>query len=236
MYNQQPYGQPYGQYPQQQPYYDPRGQAGYPDAFGPEGSQDRGLGKKLLIAGAAIAAVAAVCVIGGVVYKKSRKKKTVQTKDGKTREIEVDVFVDESGRELPGQIFDEYGNLVNEQEILSRSQTAPGPQYGTPALPPPQQYPQQFPPQQQYPQCQQPPFNPYATPSCQPNFAPPPYVSQSSFNSAPYGTPYGAPPPNCVPPAQFAPPPQNYGSYGGPPPMNAASVIGSISPYPSGPY
>ena len=210
--------------------------------FGPDG--DRGLGKKLLIAGAAIAAVAAVAVIGGVVYKKSKKKKVVQTKDGKTREIEVEAFVDESGRELPGQVFDEYGNLVNEQEILSRAQTpAPGAgQYGTPALPPQQQgYNSQCQPPSYggYPQQQY-----YGAPPQQPNFAPPPYASQPycsqpGYNSAPYGAPsYGAPPPNAfVPPAQFAPPQQQgYGSYGGPAPMNAASMIGNISPYPTGPY
>ena len=84
----------------------------------PGEDQERGLGKALLIgAGAAAAGVTAY-----IAYKKAtkKKKKKVKTKKGKTREIDCDVLVDESGNELPGQEFDESGRCINEDEVISK--------------------------------------------------------------------------------------------------------------------
>merc|ERR1712232_584591 len=106
------YGAPPGGYPGGPPQYGPDGQP-----MGPDG--DRGLGKALLIgAGAAVAAIGTYAVYSKVT---SKKKKKVKTKNGKTREIDCDVLVDSTGRELPGQEFDEYGRCVNENEVLSRA-------------------------------------------------------------------------------------------------------------------
>ena len=80
--------------------------------------QDRGLGKALLLgAGAAVAAVGAYAA-----YKKTtKKKKRVKTKKGKTREIDCDVLVDDSGNELPGQEFNEKGRCINEDAVLEKA-------------------------------------------------------------------------------------------------------------------
>ena len=118
------YGAPGGYPPQQMnPYGAPPGAYGAPQMgpngqpMGPDG--DRGLGKALLIgAGAAVAAIGTYAVYSKVTNK---KKKKVKTKNGKTREIDCDVLVDSTGRELPGQQFDESGRCVNENEVLSRA-------------------------------------------------------------------------------------------------------------------
>merc|ERR1712137_568153 len=108
---------PYNQYNQPGPY---GGQPGF-DPNCQEG--DRGLGKKLAIgAGVAALAVGTAVVAGGIYHhhKKQKKKKTVYV-NGKSRDIDCDVFVDDRGIELPGQQFDERGVCVNEQEVLSRA-------------------------------------------------------------------------------------------------------------------
>merc|ERR1712000_341458 len=95
-----------------QPGFDPNCQEG-----------DRGLGKKLAIgAGVAALAVGTAVVAGGIYHhhKKQKKKKTVYV-NGKSRDIDCDVLVDDRGIELPGQQFDERGVCVNEQEVLSRA-------------------------------------------------------------------------------------------------------------------
>eukprot|EP01023_Acetabularia_acetabulum_P055638 TRINITY_DN6439_c0_g1_i3.p3 TRINITY_DN6439_c0_g1~~TRINITY_DN6439_c0_g1_i3.p3 ORF type:complete len:199 (+),score=44.28 TRINITY_DN6439_c0_g1_i3:53-598(+) len=117
------YGAP-GGYPPQQNMYGAPPAGAYPQ-YGPDGQPigpdgDRGLGKALLIgAGAAVAAMGTYAVYSKV--SKNKKKKKVKTKSGKTREITCDVLVDETGRELPGQEFDESGRCVNENEVLSRA-------------------------------------------------------------------------------------------------------------------
>merc|ERR1711879_34055 len=75
---------------------------------------ERGLGKAFLAGVGGIASY--------VAYKKISKKtkKHVKTKDGKTREIDCDVLVDESGNELPGQEFDESGRCINEDEVVAK--------------------------------------------------------------------------------------------------------------------
>merc|ERR1711907_314209 len=132
-YNQQP--GPYGQ-----PGFDPNCQEG-----------DRGLGKKLAIgAGVAALAVGTAVVAGGIYHhhKKQKKKKTVYV-NGKSRDIDCDVLVDDRGIELP------------EQEVLSRAansgQIQGGGQQQWGGAPPQQQWggapPQQqwgAPPQQQW--------------------------------------------------------------------------------------
>merc|ERR1712233_209090 len=64
--------------------------------------------------GAAVAGMAAYAA-----YSKTVKKKE-KTKHGKTREVDCDVMVDESGREIPGQEFDETGRCINADQILPK--------------------------------------------------------------------------------------------------------------------
>merc|ERR1712137_351153 len=157
---------PYNQYNQPGPY---GGQPGF-DPNCQEG--DRGLGKKLAIgAGVAALAVGTAVVAGGIYHhhKKQKKKKTVYV-NGKSRDIDCDVLVDDRGIELPGQQFDERGVCVNEQEVLSRAANSgqiqgggqqqqwggpPQQQWGAPpqqqwGAPPPQQQWGGAPPQQQW--------------------------------------------------------------------------------------
>ena len=153
---------------------------GVPPQYGPNGEPlgdgDRGIGKALLIgAGAAVAGIATYAVASKIT---SKRKKKVTTQNGHTREVDCDVLVDTYGNELPGQVFDESGRCVNENEVLSRAGNQQQPQqqqygypeqqqqygypqqqYGYPQQPmgyPQQQY-QPYPPQQQqfgYPQQQ----------------------------------------------------------------------------------
>uniref|UniRef100_A0A7S4MJ16 Uncharacterized protein n=1 Tax=Vannella robusta TaxID=1487602 RepID=A0A7S4MJ16_9EUKA len=85
------------------------------DTTGETQDQDRGLGKMMLAGLGGIAAYQG--------YKKitKKKKKHVKTKHGKSREIDCDVLVDESGNELPGQEFDESGRCINEDSILGKA-------------------------------------------------------------------------------------------------------------------
>merc|ERR1712137_764677 len=103
---------PYNQYNQPGPY---GGQPGF-DPNCQEG--DRGLGKKLAIgAGVAALAVGTAVVAGGIYHhhKKQKKKKTVYV-NGKSRDIDCDVLVDDRGIELPGQQFDERGVCVTNKK------------------------------------------------------------------------------------------------------------------------
>jgi hypothetical protein len=76
------------------------------DADGEEG--DRGLGKKLLVGAVAGAAAG----FGYNKYKKHQRKKHVTCADGKTREIDCDVMVDEHGNEISNQQWDERGRNI----------------------------------------------------------------------------------------------------------------------------
>merc|ERR1712100_727608 len=168
------YGAPPGGYPGGPPQYGPDGQP-----MGPDG--DRGLGKALLIgAGAAVAAIGTYAVYSKVT---SKKKKKVKTKNGKTREIDCDVLVDSTGRELPGQEFDEYGRCVNENEVLSRAANSG-------QIPPANNGPQQ-------------PVAPYGGP-------PPMGAPYGSGGPPPMGAPYGGPPPMGSP---YGGPPPQMGGY-----------------------
>merc|ERR1712000_642141 len=170
------YGAPPGGYPGGPPQYGPDGQP-----MGPDG--DRGLGKALLIgAGAAVAAIGTYAVYSKVT---SKKKKKVKTKNGKTREIDCDVLVDSTGRELPGQEFDEYGRCVNENEVLSRAANSG-------QIPPANNGPQQ-------------PVAPYGS-NIPMNQGPGGYGQPHMGGPPPMGSPYGGPPPMGSP--YGAPPPQ----------------------------
>ena len=144
---------------------------------------DRGVGKMLLVAGG-IAAV----MIGGAIYHKQKKKKKIRTKFGKSKEIEVNSYVDQYGNELPGQEFDKHGNLVNEQEILAQAQPLP---------PPPSYYSNQQ--QSSYPQ------------TTTPNYG---QGSQENVQ----GGGYYYPQPPSFPPAPQPPPYHPYDPYKQPPP------------------
>jgi hypothetical protein len=105
----------YNAYPGQQPQQQQHG--AYPGQQLDTTEQDgeRGLGKKLLIgAGVAAVAVAAIGVTAYGVsrYRRSKRRKQVRCSDGRTRDIECDVMIDEQGRELPNQQFDENGNNI----------------------------------------------------------------------------------------------------------------------------
>merc|ERR1712125_159585 len=178
-------------YPPQQNMY------GAPPQYGPDGQPigpdgDRGIGKALLIgAGAAVAAMGTYAVYSKV--SKNKKKKKVKTKSGKTREITCDVLVDETGRELPGQEFDESGRCINENEVLSRAANS-GQIPSTNGT-----SPQQVAPYGSGVYNNQPPMNaPYGQP--------------------PIGGPYGAPPPMNAPYGQppMGPPGSNFPHMGMP--------------------
>merc|ERR1712130_381262 len=145
------------------------------DPNAPDG--DRGLGKALLVgAGAAVAGMAAYAA-----YSKTwKKKKKVKTKHGKTREVDCDVMVDESGREIPGQEFDETGRCINADQILPKPEP-----YGANA--PPAQQPGgagAAPPQ---------PANPAAAaPAAAPSGGAPGYLGGVGNNSANPAQPSGA--------------------------------------------
>merc|ERR1712100_818603 len=125
-------------------------------------------------------------------------KKKVKTKNGKTREIDCDVLVDSTGRELPGQEFDEYGRCVNENEVLSRAANSG-------QIPPANNGPQQ-------------PVAPYGS-SIPMNQGPGGYGQPHMGGPPPMGAPYGGPPPMGAPYGSGGPP---MGSpYGGPPPMGS---------------
>jgi hypothetical protein len=87
-------------------------QGGYaPQQFDATGGQDgeRGLGLRLFTG----AVAGAVAGYGYHRYKRHvKKKKQVKCADGRTREIECDVMVDEHDRELPDQAFDEHGRNI----------------------------------------------------------------------------------------------------------------------------
>lgn len=115
------YQAPYpGAYPDQQQQYGQVQQ--YPGQY-PEGGEDgeRGIGKKLLI-GAGVAAVAVgVIGVGAYAYKRhqrTKRRKAVRCSDGKTRDIDCDVMIDENGRELPNQQFDENGNNITPESAI----------------------------------------------------------------------------------------------------------------------
>ena len=87
---------------------------------GEEVTQERGL-KKIVVAGAAAMA-------GHHLYKKHKAKKEKEIHvhghghhHEKKRQVLCDVLVDERGIELPGQVFDERGECINEQEVISRA-------------------------------------------------------------------------------------------------------------------
>merc|ERR1711907_930927 len=166
--------------------------------YGPDGQPldgDRGLGKKLAIGvGVAALAVGAAVVAGGVYHysKKQKKKKKVKV-NGKTREIDCDVLVDDRGIELPGQEFDESGRCINEQEVVSRAvnngqvsvQNQQQGGYGAPPMGQPNYGA---------------PMGGYgAPPMGQPNYG------QPNYNSGGYGAP---------PPSNFGMPPSNMGPGG----------------------
>merc|ERR1711862_519553 len=133
----------------------------------------------------------------------------VKTKNGKTREIDCDVLVDSTGRELPGQEFDESGRCVNENEVLSRAansgQIPPGSaqqSYGND-----QSYGN---PQQSYGYEQSaqhygaPQMNHYPTQPYGQSYG---YGPQSSYPPQPYGSPgFGAPQMNPYPPQPYGAP------------------------------
>lgn len=85
--------------------------------------EDRGLGKKVLIcAGVSALAVGTAIVVGGIAYNTNKNRKTKKVKiNGKSRNINCDIFVDDNGIELAGQEFNEYGVCINEQEVISRA-------------------------------------------------------------------------------------------------------------------
>lgn len=89
---------------------------------GYDDDNERGLGKKLALGVGICALAIGTVVVGGIIYKthKNKKKKRVYV-NGKSRDIDCDVLVDDMGNELPGQEFDKHGMCVNEQEVMSRA-------------------------------------------------------------------------------------------------------------------
>jgi len=116
---------------------------------GEEGS--RGMGKKLLIGGAVIAA-------GAIAYKMYRKKKVCKKReimpDGTTREILVEVDCDPNDPD--GFEVDENGNCKTQEDANKRQYQNQQIQQQLQQPPVPQQY-QNYQPQQ--PQSQQQPYN-----------------------------------------------------------------------------
>merc|ERR1712137_1300700 len=202
---------PYNQYNYRQP--PPGGMEQI--QYGPDGQPldgDRGLGKKIAIGvGVAALAVGAAVVAGGVYHysKKQKKKKKVKV-NGKTREIDCDVLVDDRGIELPGQEFDESGRCINEQEVVSRAvnngqvsvQNQQQGGYGAPMGQPNYNSGGYGAPMGGYgaPPMGQPnygaPMGGYGAPMGQPNYG------QPNYNSGGYGAPpsnFGMPPSNMGP-------------------------------------
>jgi len=227
---QQQYGQPqqYAAYPGQQPQqFEAEGQDG-----------ERGIGKKLLIGAGVVAAgvaVIGVAAYGIHRYRRSKRRKTVRCSDGKTREIECDVMVDEHDRELPNQRFDENGNNITPETALPAA-PAGSSQQQSGQIPGPAPWDTQQPQQQCQQQQQQGWGAPQVAYGQQPAYAgyppqgyppqqggyPPQvggYPPQVGYPQPGYGAPvypdmaYGAPQVGGYPPQQVGYPPAPMGGY-----------------------
>merc|ERR1711862_1009362 len=114
-----------------------------------------------------------------------------------------------TGRELPGQEFDEYGRCVNENEVLSRAANSG-------QIPPANNGPQQ-------------PVAPYGS-NIPMNQGPGGYGQPPNGGPPPMGAPYGSggPPPMGAP---YGGPPPMGSPYGGSPQMGIGGGHPPYSPY-----